>query len=52
MCREHWFRAAAQISLRHHERVERARTSRAYQDAVEAARDYLGGYTRVVERVE
>lgn len=49
-CREHWFQ------LPHYMRSAilnawSARQMQAYSEALEAARDYLGGFTRVVERV-
>ena len=49
-CRDHWFdlppgmRSAIMNAWR-------ARHIQAYQDALEAARNHLGGYTKVVERV-
>lgn len=51
MCRRHWFQLprdmrAAILS------AWSARRAEPYQEAVEAARNYLGGFTRVVERVE
>lgn len=51
MCREHWF----ELPIKFRRAITgawAARQVQAYQDAVEAARDYLGGFTRVVERVE
>lgn len=50
MCREHWFELNADMRSAIMN-AWRARHVQAYQDAVEAARDHLGGFTRVVERV-
>jgi hypothetical protein len=50
MCRSHWFRLPIQMR-RAITNAWGARQMRAYQEAVEAARDFLGGFTRVVERV-
>jgi hypothetical protein len=51
MCRDHWM--ALPGGYRDDIfRAFRARQAQAYQTAVEAARDYLGGFTRVVERAQ
>lgn len=51
MCWEHW--TALPQRLRDDIlRAFRARDTEAYQEAVEAARDHLGGFTRIAERVE
>jgi hypothetical protein len=50
MCREHWFKLPA----KYRSDIMNAWSGRhvqAYQEAVEAARNFLGGYTRVAERV-
>lgn len=51
MCRPHWFAlpAAMRSAIMN---AWAGRHMQAYQEAVEAARDRLGGFTRVVERVE
>ena len=49
-CRHHWF----QLPQRMRSAILNAWSARqmqAYGDALEAARDYLGGFTRVVDRV-
>lgn len=51
MCREHWFRLPANYRSAIMNAWS-ARQPQAYGEAVEAARDLLGGYTRVVERAE
>lgn len=51
MCRKHWFELPIQLR-RAITNAFGARRPQAYQEAVEAARDYLGGFTRVVERVQ
>lgn len=50
MCRAHWFRLppAFRSDIMN---AWAARNMQAYGEAVEAARDHLGGFTRVVERV-
>jgi hypothetical protein len=50
MCREHWFQLP-QYMRSAILNAWSARHMQAYGEAVEAARDYLGGFTRVVERV-
>lgn len=50
MCREHWF----QLPPGHRSDIMNAwagRHQQAFQEALERARDHLGGFTRVVERV-
>jgi hypothetical protein len=51
MCRRHWFGLPAGMRS-DIMNAWGARNMQAYQQAVEAARDHLGGFTRVVERVE
>lgn len=50
MCREHWFALPPRLRSAIMNAWS-ARNTRAYQAAVEAARDHLGGFTRVMERV-
>jgi hypothetical protein len=49
-CREHWYALPYEMRAAIHAAFS-ARRVLAYSDAVEAARDHLGGFTRVVERV-
>lgn len=51
MCRDHWFRLPTAYRRDILEAFS-ARQPRAYQDAVERARDHLGGFTTVVSRVD
>jgi hypothetical protein len=51
MCRRHWFQLPRDLRSAIMDSWS-ARHMQAYQEAVEAARDHLGGFTRVVERVE
>ena len=50
-CREHWFRLPPKMRSAIMN-AWGARHVQDYQEAVEAARDHLGGFTRVVERVQ
>lgn len=50
MCRNHWFELPAHMRSAIMNAWS-ARHMRAYQEAVEAARDHLGGFTRVLDRV-
>jgi hypothetical protein len=51
MCREHWFALPPEMRS-DIMNAWRSRQVQAYQDAVEAARNHLGGFTTVAERVE
>lgn len=51
MCRRHWLRLPIQIR-RAITNAWAARHMQAFQEAVEAARNELGGFTTVVERVQ
>lgn len=51
MCREHWWKLEPRMRTAIL-RAYNSRDSQGYSDAVETARDFLGGFTHVVERCE